>query len=286
MHIHQFFRYFVNKIQGNNISPADYFARHIIAYYTNIDHQELFITDITIDKTVAEQCENALIQLKNGKPLARILGYSEFFGYRFFINDAVLEPRNDSEVLIETALDYCDKTKNIIIGELGLGSGCLLLSLLLECPYVTGYGVDISEDAIKISQKNANFHHLNHRFYPIVSDGVQNLPKDILYDIFISNPPYIPTNNIATLDKNVHDYDPHIALDGGHDGLDFYRLLANKIKTYMKPNAYLICEFGYHQAALVADIFIYGGWQCCCIIQDYGNRDRVGVFKNHIEGFL
>lgn len=215
-------------------------------------------------------------RLKNGEPLSKILGHRGFWKGDFFVNGNVLDPRPDSETLIQAVLDkFPEKNQHLRILDLGTGSGCLLISLLMEYKKATGIGVDISEKAQTIAQKNALKNGVKAEF--VLSD-MANLPKNLgQFDILISNPPYIPTQDIKTLDKNVREYDPLLALDGGKDGLDFYRIIAN-----IAPAPIVFVEIGIGQEVEVKQIFESKHWQLWDTKKDFGNITRVLIFKKDL----
>ncbi len=215
-------------------------------------------------------------RLKKGEPLSKILGHRGFWKGDFFVDENVLDPRPDSEILIQAVLEkFPDKKQYLRILDLGTGSGCLLISLLMEYKNATGIGVDISKKAQTIAQKNALKNGVKAKF--VLSD-MANLPKNLgQFDILISNPPYIPTQDIKTLDRNVKEYDPLLALDGGKDGLDFYRIIAD-----IAPAPIVFLEIGQGQEKEVQQIFKSQYWQLWDTKKDFGNITRVLIFKKDL----
>ncbi len=176
-----------------------------------------------------------------GEPLWRIVGWREFYGRAFALSDATLEPRPDSETLIDATLDYVRKTGQdnaaLRILDVGTGTGCLLLTLLAELPYATGLGTDISALALACAKDNALALGVEARAQWVCTSGLENVPGQ--FDILISNPPYIPHADIKNLDQNVRAYDPRAALDGGEDGLVVYRQIARRFSEVL-PGGFLI----------------------------------------------
>ena len=213
---------------------------------------------------------------KKGEPLSKILGHRGFWRGDFIVDENVLDPRADSETLIQAVLEkFPDKNQSLRILDLGTGSGCLLISLLMEYPNATGIGVDVSEKALAIARKNAIKNAVMAEF--ILSDMIK-LPVDLGdFDLVISNPPYIPTKDIELLDKNVRDYDPVLALDGGEDGLDFYRIIAD-----IAPAPAVFVEIGIGQAQDVQQIFESKNWQLWGTKKDFGGIIRVLIFKKDL----
>ena len=213
---------------------------------------------------------------KQGEPLSKILGHRGFWKGDFIVDKNVLDPRPDSETLIQAVLEkFPNRNLSLRVLDLGTGSGCLLISLLMEYQKVMGVGVDISPKAIKIAQKNAIKNGVKAEF--ILAD-MAKLPKTLgNFDIVISNPPYIPTKEIKVLDKNVKEYDPYLALNGGEDGLDFYRIIAK-----IAPAQILFLEIGQGQKKEVQDIFKLQRWQLLDYKKDFEGIIRVLIFKKDL----
>ncbi len=197
-----------------------------------------------------EKVEAAITRREQREPLAQILGEKEFWSLAFTVTQAVLTPRPDSETLIEAICRSAASLPKASILDMGTGSGCLLLALLSELPESHGIGIDISEDAIAVAQKNALQLGLANRSLFCVSDWAAPLTGE--FDIIVSNPPYIATDSLADLEPEVTAFEPVSALDGGYDGLDAYRTLLPQARRLMKPDGRLILEFGSGQAKSVS----------------------------------
>ncbi len=205
-----------------------------------------------------------------GEPVAKIIGKKGFWKDEFIVSKDVLDPRPDSETLIEAVLSkFPNKTEPLRILDLGTGSGCLLLSLLGEYKNATGIGLDISEKALEIARQNAH----TCRVTFVQRDMRKDLSDLGRFDIMVSNPPYIPTVEIQTLDKDVKEYDPLLALDGGADGLDFYRALA---KQHLAPTLFI--EIGKDQENQIIPLFEQQGWKFVQSWKDLGGITRVLYF--------
>ncbi len=188
-----------------------------------------------------------LTERLEGKPLSKIYGKKEFWGIEFNVNECVLDPRPDSETLIEVALNYYkDKKPPERILDLGTGSGCLLLTLLNEFPQAQGVGVDLCEDALAVAQSNAETLNLCHRVRFVQSEWAKNINEE--YDLVISNPPYIASNVIPNLEKEVKNHDPILALDGGEDGLKAYHDIFSDLFRILKEDGIALFEIGFDQA--------------------------------------
>lgn len=196
-----------------------------------------------------------------GEPVARIVGHKEFWGLTFALSPATLVPRPDTETMIEAALKVLKATSRINdplrIADLGTGTGAILLALLSELPNAEGIGTDISTEALATAQHNAAVLGLGARARFIQSDYATAL--DGAFDLIVSNPPYIASAEIAGLAVEVRAHDPHLALDGGADGLDAYRTLIPQARAILAGGGVLIVEIGLNQAADVAEIMAAAG---------------------------
>ena len=222
------------------------------------NHQNICITQSEFAKF-----QSLIQQRLNGKPVSRIINKRNFWKKDFELNDQTLDPRSDSETLIETILEqYKDKLQFLKILDLGSGSGCLGLSLLEEYPNSEVSFFDISSKSLEMAKKNAVNLGLLERSKYInlnwnINDWDQKLKKienNIKYDIIVSNPPYIPTNLIKTLKKEVKKYDPFIALNGGKEGLDAYKSILPKLINIIKSNGKIFLEIGEGQEISITKI--------------------------------
>ena len=206
--------------------------------------------DAIIDDKTAQAIQNDLKQRMNGKPLSRIYGKREFWGLEFSLNENTLDPRPDSETLIETALaHYKDKPPPKTILDLGTGTGCLLLALLSEFKEAQGIGIDISEKALTAAQTNAKALQLDARSTFIKGKWAESLDRK--FDLIISNPPYIASNIIPNLEKEVKNHDPILALDGGIDGLQAYKDIFSDLLRIMNDDGIALFEIGFDQASQI-----------------------------------
>ena len=219
-----------------------------------------------------------LLRRINHEPLDKIIGYREFYKYRFKVSSDVLTPRPDTEILLEKALSLIAPDKPCKILDLGTGSGCILLSLLKERPNATGVGVDKSSAALKIAAENAENLSVTNRVQ-FINQSWNDIKWENKFDIIVSNPPYIPSEEIKTLDDEVKNYDPLIALDGGQSGLDCYHEIAEIAPSIMQDNAYILLEVGYNQAEDVAKIFQNANLKLIEIVKDLANINRCVILK-------
>jgi release factor glutamine methyltransferase len=201
--------------------------------------------DKAVNETERHVLNNDLTALKAGKPLSRIYGCRQFYGLDFKLNEDTLDPRPDSEVLVDIALERFKDTPPHTILDLGTGSGCLIVSLLAHMTDSHGVAVDRSFNALSKAHDNAAIHGVDSRCGFVVSDWCAALSG--CFDLIVSNPPYIRSDVIPELESNVRDFDPILALDGGKDGLSAYKKLFTEIKPLLSPNGLALLEIGFDQ---------------------------------------
>ena len=256
------------KLRKIGIDTANLDCRLLLSesldrYETIYNHQNIYISEKEMKKF-----KNLVQQRLSGKPISRIINKRSFWKKEFELNDTTLDPRSDSETLIEAVIEsYPEKLEFLKIIDLGSGTGCLGLSLLDEysCSEVSFF--DTSKKSLEIAKKNAqNFDLLERSKYINLDWNFRDWDKQLMkiennmkYDIAISNPPYIPTNDIKTLTKEVKKYDPFIALDGGKDGLDSYRSIFSNLSNIIKSNGNIFFEIGKGQENDVTKIGIKHG---------------------------
>lgn len=213
-------------------------------------------------------------------PLQHILGYQDFMGLRFFVDGRVLIPRQDTEILVEEALKELHDGMSVL--DICTGSGCILISLLNYSNDCSGIGVDISEDALEVAKTNANMlltsqTQKDSDISFMKADVLSELPTELMepkFDLVVSNPPYIESDVIEELEPEVKDYDPMLALDGGKDGLVFYRRLSEVLDKTLKKGGWFFFEIGYNQAEAVKELFS-DEYTDIEVIKDYAGLDRV-----------
>lgn len=272
----------INQLSQAGIDSPRLEARLLLADVLKCDvsSSEIFNTDLTENEkeTLSLLIDRRIIKKE---PLDKILGYKEFYKYNFSVNHNVLSPRPDTEILLEEAINLASN-KKVSVLDLGTGSGCILLSLLKENPKAEGVGVDISEDALQIAQKNAKALNVEKKVKWLnldwfKSDFLQKINAQ--FDLIVSNPPYIPDKDIAQLEDEVKLYDPLYALSGGEDGLVSYRRIAELAPFLLKEGGYILLECGIGQAQLVADIFMKNNLSFCKILKDLQNIERCVILK-------
>ena len=225
-----------------------------------------------------EQLFNKFINERlNNRPIAYIVGNREFMGLDFFVKEGVLIPRPDTEVLVEEVIKLAKKkdAKNIL--DIGTGSGAITVSLAKYLENVKVTSVDISDIALEIGKRNAISNEVDDRINFVKSDLFTNIDKETKFDIIVSNPPYIKREVIDTLDKQVKDYEPYNALEGGVDGLDFYRAITKQAKEYLKKDGILAYEVGHDQSEDVSKLMEMDGYTNIYTLKDLQQIDRVVI---------
>ena len=265
-------------LKNNNVPNYNLDARILLAYLLSLENK-YFMSDIKVTNKDKENFFSMIKDRINGKPVSKIISRRDFWDTEFYINSSTLDPRPDSEILVKSALEvnkFINKEK-INILELGVGSGCILLSLLNEINGSIGIGIDIDIEALKVAQLNA----LNMKISEKVSFIASNWTKSIKgkFDIIISNPPYIKSSNIINLQKEVKNHDPLIALDGGQDGLNCYREIMKNIKGLMNKNAFLLFEIDSRQGNIIIELSKKNHLKFFSIKKDLSGKERCIIFQ-------
>lgn len=246
----------VYKLKNANIEQPILKARILMQYTISKPREYLIIYD---QKEISKEQEKEYMQnvekLIKGIPLQHITQSQEFMRLNFFVNEDVLIPRPDTEVLVEEVLDITKRLTRPNILDLCTGSGAIAISIAKYAKNAVIYASDISKKALKVAKTNAKNNNVEERIKFIESDLFNNIPN-MKFDIIVTNPPYIRTGDIKHLQKEVQN-EPIIALDGGIDGYDFYRKISSKAYEYLKYNGYLCMEIGYDQKEFVMDILEY-----------------------------
>jgi release factor glutamine methyltransferase len=249
------------RLHADGLDTPDLDARILVGHALGLDHAALVAAGT---RRIGADEESAIAALANrrlaGEPVARILGYKEFWSLPLRVDAATLVPRPETETVVEAALAAIDtagpRARDLRIADLGTGSGALILALLSELPNAFGIGTDTSFKALVVARDNARRLALTRARF-IACDMAAALRGP--FDAIVSNPPYIASGDIATLARDVRDFDPHLALDGGTDGLDFYRAIATAAPAMLAPGGVLVVELGIGQAEPVAHLFAAAG---------------------------
>lgn len=252
-------------------------AWYLLEYVTGISKTVYFAEpEHLVSEEQADRYEACIERRAQHIPLQHITGEQEFMGYSFYVNEYVLIPRQDTETLVEEALRVAHSKMHIL--DMCTGSGCILLSIMKMCIekyYMTdmqGTGVDVSEEALKVAAENAK--RLEVPVTLVQSDLFEQITEE-QYDMIVSNPPYIETDVIESLQEEVRLHDPYIALDGKEDGLHFYRRIISEAGKYLKPQGWLMFEIGYDQAEAVGELMGNAGYTQITVKKDLAGLDRV-----------
>lgn len=277
MKISDVLKYSIEVLEENNVIDAKQKSRRLLAFVLNKDKEYLMIhANEEIDKNLYNVYLKALKRLKNHEPIQYILENQEFMGFNFYVDKNVLIPQPDTENLVEEVMNLIEKNnlKYPKILDLCTGSGAIAISLAKLVKKSIVYGSDISSEALKIAENNSVSNQANVLF--MKSDMFKNIFKEFKFNIIVSNPPYIESQVIKTLDKEVQK-EPILALDGGEDGLKFYREIAENAKKYLEENGFLALEIGYNQKEAVERILRENNYRNIYSKKDLARKDRVIV---------
>lgn len=266
------------KLAEEGIEEFSLDAWYLLEYVTGVSKAMYFAEP---ERAVSEENADRYIDCIRRRaahiPLQHITGEQEFMGYPFCVNEHVLIPRQDTEILVEEAIQVMRPKMKVL--DMCTGSGCIVLSILKMCRekyYMTdlqGIGADVSEEALKVARENGR--RLGVQVTWIQSDLFAKIPEEEKYDVIVSNPPYIETAVIDTLQEEVRLHDPYIALDGKEDGLYFYRRIISEAGKYLKPQGKLMFEIGCDQAEAVEELMKNAGYEQITVKKDLAGLDRV-----------
>ncbi len=263
----------IKELKKNKISSALLDSELLLSKVIRKDRKFILLNpDKEIDQSDQNSFKELIIKRSKGKPIAYLTGIKSFWNYDFKINDKVLIPRPDTEIIIEQVLDIYKNKNNINFLEVGIGSGCIGLSILKEKKSFKATGIDLSQDCIEICRYNANKLRVGERLRLLKSD-VDNLIFR-KYDLIVSNPPYIKKIDLNKLDKDVKNYEPKLALDGGLEGLSIIRKVVKKSSDLLKTNGKLILEIGYDQREPVRKMLNENNFYINKFIKDLAKNDR------------
>jgi len=263
------------------IAEADLDARLLVEHFSGTTQADAISRpDMVIDPTTVAAVHAAIARRLSGEPVHRIIGFREFYGLQLYLSAETLEPRPDTETLVDAALPQLRHTAARAgacrVLDLGTGTGAIALALLAQVPEATAVGVDISADALATAERNARENGLEGRFEALKSDWFAEISGR--FDVIVSNPPYIRAEELGTLQQEVLNHDPARALDGGEDGLDAYRIISTQAAEHLTNGGLVAVEIGLTQKHEVALVFEAAGWRLIEARQDLGGRDRVLLF--------
>ena len=261
-------RYGARVLANAHIDNADYDALELLLYITGIDRTR-YLIDATqqLDDVSLKRYLEVITKRAHHVPLQHIMGYTYFYGRKYMVNEHVLIPRQDTEVLVDEVMKLTSDSNRVL--DMCTGSGCIIISLAAAghtAEYEYGaVGVDISDKAIEVAEYNSKL------------NGVPYV--DFIKSNIVSNPPYIPTKDIRELSDEVKLHDPLLALDGDEDGLKFYRVITRNAVDYLNKGGYLCYEIGYNQAQDVSDILLSCGYNDIRVVKDLAGLDRVVIAR-------
>ncbi|WP_380058680.1 peptide chain release factor N(5)-glutamine methyltransferase [Falsihalocynthiibacter sp. SS001] len=260
----------VATLKGAGIESAATDARILLADALGVDRARLMLlTQDPLTNEAARKFESSIDARAQFQPVSQIIGYREFYGRRFTVTPDVLDPRPDTELLIDVALQ--EPFGSVL--DLGTGTGCILLTLLAQSQ-AAGLATDISDAALSVARRNAEALDLESRAQFLKSDWFAAVSPQ-RFDAIVSNPPYISSEAMERLAPDVREWEPHLALTPGGDGLGPYVVLTQKAPQYLAPDGRLIVEIGYDQGPQVAKMFRDAGFSDVAIAQDISGHDRV-----------
>lgn len=265
------------QLQEAGVETAGLDARILLAHCAGIPYFALIscAKDEVLEE-VQNKYKSVIEQRIAGKPVYRIIGKREFFGREFIIADNVLDPRPETELLVERILqDFAQKEAHF--AEIGVGSGVISISLLLEQDQFSAIGSDISQDAINATEANLKLHDIEKRLSLKLTDCLEGIKGP--FDFIVSNPPYIDSVDMSGLQKEVRDFDPHIALDGGKDGLEFFERILTQAKPLLKTKGKLYLETGAGQHEILIKLAKQMGWGLVSAHLDLSGIERFVVFE-------
>ena len=271
-----------NFLEKKNIFRPKYESILLFSKVNKIDFNDYYVNKKKkISKRQAKIFLKKIALRGMGKPLSKIIGKKEFYSRDFFVNSLTLDPRPETELIIDLVKSLeGKKTKPIKILDLGTGSGCIIISLYLELykkMSVLADATDISIEALEIAKKNAKRHNIESKINFFKSNWFSNVKNK--FDIIVSNPPYIKKSEISSLPPEVKKFDPKISLCGGYDGLNSFRRIADGAKNYLKKNGFILVEVGSDQSKKVKKIFEYNQFDTISVSKDLFDKERVIIFK-------
>lgn len=260
------------ELESARVQDADVDARLLLEYVCHTERNDLLVHGDREVEEISFFCYQKYIEKRSERiPLQQLLHEQEFMGLSFYVNEHVLIPRQDTEILVEEVLREPFDGARIL--DMCTGSGCILLSLLRYSNATTGVGVDLSPEALAVAGENADRLQMLDRVQWVESDLFANVKGK--YDILVSNPPYISSNVIPELEPEVRAHEPMLALDGGRDGLDFYKKIIEQAGNYLIPGGRLYFEIGYDQGEAVAQLLKKHGYHEVRVVRDYAGLNRV-----------
>ena len=264
----------LDLLKSSGIENVEYDIKAILTDTFGLDLNKFILdmdNEFEPDKDLEAKYLSRIEKRKMHIPLQYIINKQNFYGLDFYVDESVLIPRYDTENIVDRIVKDCKENKCLSVLDLCTGSGCIAVSLK-KSGFERVYAADVSDKALAVAKYNAKLNDADIIF--LQGDLYENFPKEIRFDIIVSNPPYISTDEIARLEKQVREFEPKLALDGGRDGLDFYKKIINLSKDFLNNKGRLYLEIGYDQSKDVVDLAKKEGYDNIVIIKDLSGRDR------------
>lgn len=276
MTVREILQYGKHALEDSRNEYAKYESRVLLEEVLGIKYMQMLVNpDASVSSEAENRYKEMLEKRRQHYPLQYILGYAHFMDYTFIVNEHVLIPRNDTEVLVEAVDQLLNskafESRSVSLLDLCCGSGCIGISLKLYHDNVNLALCDISKDALEVASRNLKKYQLDAAL--LESDLFTNVKEQ--YSIIVCNPPYIERDVIPTLMPEVKDYEPMQALDGGVSGLDFYQAILADVHQYLNRDGYLFFEIGYNQGQAVSGLMKNAGFCDVCVKKDYAGMDRI-----------
>ncbi len=269
-------------LKTDDQQTASLLARNLLCHVTGMTNEQIIAQrEMYMNQEVCDRMAEAVRRIQTGEPLAYVLGEWEFYGLSLYVDKNVLIPRDDTCAVTALAIKqalFLDQDPRIL--DLCTGSGCIGLAVASRVKDARVTLVDISREALAVAKRNITRHHLSGRVSCVQADALEKpLPFLGKFDMIISNPPYVTTKEMEELDNSVKDFEPHLALHGGEDGLDFYRVITKNYSAALKPGGCLCFEFGMGQADAVCCILEENGFTVLERTKDYNERERAVIAR-------
>ena len=254
----------------------------LLAHLLGLPRMQLYLNFERVLTPAELETLRALVKRRGQRePLQHIVGSTSFCGLELAVNRHALIPRPETELLAERAWQFLStlNSQPSTVLDFGTGSGCLAIALAVKCPTAQLFAIDISREALALAKHNAVRQNVADRIRFFAGDGVAALPNGVRFNLIVANPPYIPSATIDTLAPEVREHDPRLALDGGADGLDFYRRLAKEAAPFLQSDGRIMLELGDGQAGAVSELFQQQKWVVEAVQEDYSRQPRILVAR-------
>ena len=268
-----------------NIDSPRFSAEMLIAHVLGMKRIELYMHfDKQVEQAKLDSLRALVKRAGQSEPIAYLTGKTEFYSMPMFVSQACLIPRPETELLVERAIEFLrTRSGPQYILDLCTGCGTIAAAIAKNCPSAKVVATDISDAALTVASQNIELHKLESQIELLCGDLFTPVIKQLdvsAFDLIVSNPPYISTSEMQTLDKNVKDFEPHLALHGGVDGLDIYRRILAEVENFLKPDGVLMMEIGYGQAEAIRQMLEETGlFAKINIEKDLSNNDRIAIAK-------